>query len=89
MSLQLEQVLSQARQLSSQEQLQLASQLFGEVNRAQGVDDDSPQERLSQRPEAELEYVDGILVVKSQGMKLSGDLVGEMREERMRQIGGW
>ncbi len=77
MSLQLEQVLSQARQLSSQEQLQLASQLFGEVNWAQGIDDD--------RPEAELEYVDGVLVVKSQEQMISGDWVGAMREERIQE----
>jgi hypothetical protein len=96
MSPQLEQVLSQARQLSSQEQLQLASQLLSEVNRANGVDEapgDSPQERLDQRPEAELEYVNGVLVVKSQQPgTLNLDLVEfikEQREERNRQVGGW
>jgi hypothetical protein len=79
-SLQLEQVLSQARQLSPQEQLQLASQLFGEVNRI--------DEATGNLPEAELEYVDGILVVKSQGKKLSGDLVAAMRrEERIQDVG--
>lgn len=36
-----------------------------------------------------LEYLDGVLVVKSQGMKLSDDLVAEMRGDRMREIGGW
>jgi hypothetical protein len=77
-SLQLEQVLSQARQLSPQEQLQLASQLFGEVNRTNGIN-----EAPDNQPEAELEYVDGILVVKSQGKKLSGDLVAAMHEERI------
>jgi hypothetical protein len=92
MSLQLEQVLSQVRQLSPQDQRQLVAQLVGEGNQAHGINeapDDSPEERLPQGPEAELEYVDGILVVKSQGQKLSGDLVGSMREERIRQIGGW
>jgi hypothetical protein len=33
-----------------------------------------------------LEYVNGVLVVKSQGNKLSGDLVAEMRDERMAQM---
>jgi hypothetical protein len=92
MSLQLEQVLSQVRQLSPQDQRQLVAQLVGEGNQAHGINeapDDSLEERLPQGPEAELEYVDGILVVKSQGQKLSGDLVAAMREERMRQIGGW
>jgi Arc/MetJ-type ribon-helix-helix transcriptional regulator len=37
-------------------------------------------------PEAMLEMVDGVLVVKSQGQKLSGDLVAAMREERVRQL---
>lgn len=36
-----------------------------------------------------LEYVDGVLVIKSQGKVLSGDLVNEMREDRMRDVGGW
>ena len=36
-----------------------------------------------------LEYVDGILVVKSQGIKLSNDLVTEMRENSIREIGRW
>jgi hypothetical protein len=36
-----------------------------------------------------LEYVDGVLVVKSQGQVLSGDLVNEMREDRMQDVGGW
>ena len=31
-----------------------------------------------------LEYVDGVLVIKSQGQVLSGDLVNEMRDERIR-----
>jgi hypothetical protein len=36
-----------------------------------------------------LEYVDGVLVIKSQGRVLSGDLVNEMREDRMQDVGGW
>jgi hypothetical protein len=89
---QLQQVLNEARQLPPQDLLMLITQLSGEVKRPTKIDavpDDSPEERLRQRPEAELEYVDGVLVVKSQGQKLSGDLVAAMREDRMRQIGGW
>jgi hypothetical protein len=82
MSPQLQQILEQARQLSPQEQLELASQLFSEISPPQ-------QEQLQEEPEAELEYVGNVLVVKSQGKKLSGDLVAEMREDRMRQVGGW
>jgi hypothetical protein len=40
------------------------------VNRtdsSNGDQDDSPKERLCQRPEAELKYVNGVLVMKSQG----------------------
>jgi hypothetical protein len=36
-----------------------------------------------------LEYVDGVLVIKSQGRVISGDLVNEMREDRMQDVGGW
>jgi hypothetical protein len=36
-----------------------------------------------------LEYVDGVLVIKSQGRVLSGDLVNQMREDRMQDVGGW
>lgn len=78
MSPQLEQVFNQAQQLSPQEQIELANRLFRQIN---GTNSDQDN-----RPEAELEYVNGVLVVKSQGNKLSGDLVAEMRDERMAQI---
>jgi hypothetical protein len=87
-SLQLEQVFSQAQQLSPQEQLQLADRLFGQVNRGNGAD-----RALDDAPEAELEYVDGVLVVKTQQPgTLALDLVEfgrQQREERMHQVGGW
>lgn len=44
---------------------------------------------LDESDEDPLEYVDGVLVIKSQGRVLSGDLVNEMREDRMRDLGGW
>jgi hypothetical protein len=88
MSLQLEQVLSQVRQLSPQDQRQLVAQLVGERDHAHGID-----EAPDDRPEAELEYVNGVLVVKSQQPgTLDLDLVEfikEQREARNRQVGGW
>jgi hypothetical protein len=81
---QLQQVLNQARQLSQEEQRQLFKQLFGD-DRAEST---LPTE-LEPEVEVQLEYVNGVLVVKSQGLMLSGDLVADMREERMRQVGGW
>ncbi|MBD1857877.1 MULTISPECIES: hypothetical protein [Leptolyngbya] len=47
----------------------------------------SPDE--SDQPEAELEYVNGILVIKSQGTKIPASIVDDMREERIRELGGW
>jgi hypothetical protein len=83
MSPQLQQILEQARHLSPQEQLQLVSQLFSEINLPH------QEQAQEEQPEAELEYVGNVLVVKPQGEKLSGDLLAEMREERMGQVGGW
>ncbi len=45
--------------------------------------------KLDESDEDPLEYVDGVLVIKSQGKILDGDLVNDMREERMRDVGGW
>ncbi len=88
MSPQLQQVLNEARQLPPQELLLLVNQLSGEVNRPNGID-----KALDDRPEEELEYVNGVLVVKSQQPgTLDLDLVEfikEQREERDRQVGGW
>jgi hypothetical protein len=90
MSPQLQQILEQARQLSPQEQLELASQLFSEISPLpQEQTQEQAQEQAQEHPEAELEYVGNVLVVKSQGKKLSGDLLAEMREDRMWQVGGW
>jgi hypothetical protein len=75
---QLQQVLNEARQLPPQELRQLVAQLIGEADLTNGINDD--------RPEAELEYVDGILVVKSQGPMISGDWVTLMREERIQAL---
>jgi hypothetical protein len=81
---QLQQVLNEARQLPPQDLRRLVDQLSGEVNRASKI-----SEALDDRPEAELEYVDGVLVVKCQHPgTLDLDLVEfikEQREERIRQ----
>jgi hypothetical protein len=78
MSLQLEQVLSQVRQLSPQDQRQLVAQLVGEGAQASGIN-----EAQDDRPEAELEYVNGVLVVKSpQPGTLDLDLVEFIKEQR-------
>jgi hypothetical protein len=88
MSLQLEQVLSQVRQLSPHDQRQLVAQLVGEGAQANEIN-----EAQGDLTEAELEYVNGVLVVKSQQPgTLDLDLVEfikEQREERDRQVGGW
>jgi Domain of unknown function (DUF3854) len=44
---------------------------------------------LDESDEDPLEYVDGVLIIKSQGQVLSVDLVNEMREDRMQDVGGW
>jgi alpha-acetolactate decarboxylase len=84
MSPQLTQVLNQARQLSVHDQLELVRQL----SVASEEPADTMNEISDDRPEAALEYIDGVLVVKSQGVKLLGDLVAEMRENRMWEIVG-
>jgi hypothetical protein len=82
MSPQLQQILEQARQLPPQEQLQLVSQLFSEINLPH------QEQTQEEQSEAELEYVGNVLVVKSQGKKLSCALLAEMRADRMWQVGG-
>jgi hypothetical protein len=39
--------------------------------------------------ECELEYEDGVLVVKSQGVKIPAAIVDDLREDRIREVGGW
>lgn len=47
------------------------------------------EETESDQLQAELEYENGVLVVKSQGVKIPASIVDDMREERMREVGGW
>ncbi len=54
--------------------------------RNQGYMATSPIES-DESDEDPLEYVDGVLVIKSQGRVISGDLVNEMREDQMRDVG--
>ncbi|BAU09949.1 hypothetical protein LEP3755_04260 [Leptolyngbya sp. NIES-3755] len=54
------------------------------------VPDAQPQdESESDQPEAELEYVNGVPVIKSYGGNLPASIVDDMREERIRELGGW
>ncbi|MGV0028366.1 hypothetical protein [Phormidesmis priestleyi] len=39
--------------------------------------------------DCELEDLDGILVVKAQGAKIPLTIVDDLREERIREMGGW
>jgi hypothetical protein len=50
------------------------------------LDGESGSEQL---PECELEYEDGVLVIKSQGVKISASIVDDLREDRIREVGGW
>lgn len=51
------------------------------------VSEPQPQDETEQ--EAELEYVNGVLVIKSYGGKIPASIVDDMREERIRELGGW
>ncbi|GAP95295.1 hypothetical protein [Leptolyngbya sp. NIES-2104] len=49
----------------------------------------SSEETESEQPEAEIEYVNGFPVIKSQGSKIPASIVDDMREARIRELGGW
>ena len=84
----LEQMLADIDALPQGDQFWLMERLMQKM-RSRTISEFSVQNAIENSSEDLLEYVDGILVVKSQGMKLSNDLVTEMREDRMREIGGW
>lgn len=48
-----------------------------------------PEESDTAQSEPELIDVNGILVIKSQGGKIPASIVDDMREERIREVGGW
>lgn len=66
------------------DQFQRIEQLLSNVSEAR-----SPEETESEQPEAELEYVNGVPVIKSYGGKIPASIVDDMREERIRELGGW
>jgi hypothetical protein len=41
------------------------------------------------QPTAEIEYVNGFPVIKSYGGTIPASIVDDMREERIREVGGW
>ena len=84
----LEQMLADIDALPQGDQFWLMERLMQKM-RSRTISEFSVQNAIENSSEDLLEYVDGILVVKSQGIKLSNDLVTEMREDRMREIGGW
>lgn len=68
--------------------VQIPVEQFQEIERLLGnVVEIQPQEESDQ--EAELEYVNGVLVIKSQGGKIPASIVDDMREGRIRELGGW
>ena len=84
----LEQMLADIDALPQGDQLWLVERLMQKM-RSRTIPEFPVQDTIEKSSEDLLEYVDGILVVKSHGIKLSNDLVTEMREDRMREIGGW
>ena len=84
----LEQMLADIDALPQGDQFWLVERLMQKM-RSRTISEFPVQDTIEKTSEDLLEYVDGILVVKSQGIKLSNDLVTEMREDRMREIGGW
>lgn len=65
------------------DQFQQIEQLLSSVSETR------PQEETQSEQEAELDYVNGVLVIKSQGSRIPASIVDDMREERIRELGGW
>ena len=84
----LERMLADIDALPQGDQFWLVERLMQKM-RSRTISEFSVQNAIENSSEDLLEYVDGILVVKSQGMKLSNDLVTEMRENSIREIGRW
>lgn len=82
----LERMISEIEALSLKDQFWLMERLMQGI-RSQTLPVTAIE--FDESDEDPLEYVDGVLVIKSQGKVLSGDLVNEMREDRMRDLGGW
>ena len=87
----LEVMLAEIDALPQNDQFWLVERLMRKMRSRTGGEFlvDATDESSEDMVEDPLEYVDGVLVVKSQGLKLSDDLIAEMRGDRMREIGGW
>lgn len=84
----LEQMLADIEALPQGDQFWLVERLMKKM-RSSVVREFPIQDAIEESSEDPLEYLDGVLVVKSQGMRLSDDLVSEMRDDRLREISGW
>ncbi|MBD1844797.1 hypothetical protein H6F89_15625 [Cyanobacteria bacterium FACHB-63] len=74
------------------DQFEQIEQLLGTASETQppeAAQETSQDEFESDQPEAELEYVNGLPVIKSYGVKIPAPIVDDMREERIRELGGW
>lgn len=70
--------------------VQISLEQFQQIEQLLNPSEPQTQEELdSEQSEAELGYVNGILVIKSQGTRIPASIVDDMREERIREIGGW
>jgi alpha-acetolactate decarboxylase len=73
--------------------VQIPLEQFQQIERLLSVasepDPRSQEESEADQPEAELEYVNGVPVIRSYGGKIPASIVDEMREERIREAGGW
>ena len=81
----LEQMLADIDALPQGDQFWLVERLMQKM-RSRTISEFPVQNVIEESSEDLLEYVDGVLVIKSQGIRLSNDLVAEMREDRMRAI---
>ena len=81
----LEQMLADIDALPQADQFWLVERLMQKM-RSRTISEFSFQDTIGKSSEDPLEYVDKILVVKFQGIKLSNDLVTEMREDRICKI---
>ena len=81
----LERMLADIDALPQGDQFWLVERLMQKM-RSRTVPEFLVKDAIGNSSENSLEYVDKILVVKFQGIKLSNDLVTEMREDRICKI---
>jgi hypothetical protein len=61
------------------------------ISGIQSKNDSSKADQKGDQAESELEWVDGVLTVKSAGIKDLDivEFINQQREERIREVGGW